>query len=370
MKKLQSYMMRQILVSTLFTTAVIACVIFLIRSLKLLKVVINQGIPFSEYIYMAITMLPNSVAMILPITISIATINTYTRLIQESELVAMQGAGFSPKQLAKPALYAGGLAFFIGIFLYAYLVPVSFQDYRERYADARVKYFTGLIQEGQFATLNENMTFFIRERTPDGQMKKIMLNDRRNRQLETTIFANSGEIILTDDGAIFQFKNGFQQYFQGKNLHVINFDTYQIQFQANTPESRLTNAYELTLPELAKIIWSNDAIETLENADRARGIFHQALTTPALAITLSLLGVLMLITTPFSRHTMSLVLLKTSLLIALFIILNFAMKSLSYRYDGIIPVMYALAYIPPVILWGVLVQHSQEKTSLNIRENS
>ena len=214
------------------------------------------------------------------------------------------------------------------------------------------------------------MTFFVRERTPDGQIKKIMLNDRRNPNLETTIFANSGEIIMTDDGALFQFKNGFQQYFQGNNLHIVNFDTYQIKFQSNDTEKRLINAYELTLPELAKVVWDDDAIEKLENPDKARGIFHTILTTPALIITLPLLGAWILITSSFGRFANGITLLKISLLITLFILLNFAMKPLSYRYDIAIPIMYGLAYIPPIIIWGLLIRSSKTDKNVNNKGNT
>lgn len=364
MHKLHLYMLRQIMVSALFTTAVIACVIFLIRSLKLLKLVINQGIPFGEYIQMAITMLPNSVAMILPITVGIATISTYNRLIQESELVAMQGAGFTPTDLARPALYGGIITMLIGTLLYAYVMPISFKDYRERYTDARVKYVTGLIREGQFATLSSDMTFFVRERNANGQMKKIMLNDRRNAKLETTIFANTGTIIATDTGAVFQLNNGFQQYFQGDKLHIVNFDSYQIQFTATAPDARRTNAYELTLPQLATVLWAGD-IKTLENPDKARSIFHQMLTTPILALTLSLLGAWMLIRVPFSRYGLGKTLLKISGALTLFIIVNFALKPLSYKHDWAIPLMYMVAYSPPVVLWWLLMRGSHNQNTPN-----
>ena len=364
MKKLHLYLINRILGTTLFTTFVITCVIFLIRSLKLLELVINKGVPFSEYLYITITVLPSSIAMILPISVAIATVSAYSRLAQESELIAMKAAGFSPRDLATPALQVGILTFAISTFIMAYIAPISYQEYRDRYTQAKVKYVTGLIREGQFASLGSDMTFFVNSRTNDGSLSQVMLSDRRNPALETTIFAQSGQIIPRENGAIFRLNNGFQQFFKSNQLHVIDFNSYDIRFEAAAPEQRRTNAYQLTALDLWNTLNDTDAFEQLENPDKAHSIFHQIFTTPMLTITFALLGAYMIITAPFTRHGTGFINVKLSLFITAFIILNFMMKSLSTRLEGIFPIMYAIAYTPPAVLWFLLVKQSNKNTPL------
>ena len=357
MKKLHLYLIHRILSTAVFTTLVITCVIFLIRSLKLLELVINQGVPFGEYLYITVTVLPSSVAMILPISIAVATIGAYSRLSQESELIAMKTAGFSPRDLAMPALQVGLLAWIASTLIMAYVAPISYQEYRERYAEAKVKYITGLIREGQFASLGSDMTFFINKRLPKGQLEQVMLNDRRDPDLETTIFAQSGQIIPTLTGAVFRLTNGFQQFFKNNQLHVIEFNSYDIRFESAPIEKRLANAYQLTAWDLAQSL-NDDGLSKLSNPDKAHSIFHQIFTTPMLNITFALLGAYMIITAPFTRHGGGMTNVKASLLITGLIIVNFLLKSLSARADSIFPIMYMVAYVPPVFLWYLLMRQS------------
>ena len=358
MKKLHLYLINRILGTAIFTTLVITCVIFLIRSLKLLELVINQGVPFGEYLYITITVLPSSIAMILPISIAIATVGAYSRLSHESELIAMKTAGFSPRDLAMPALQVGVLAWLASTFIMAYVAPMSYQEYRERYAEAKVKYITGLIREGQFASLGSDMTFFIDKRLPKGQLQQVMLNDRRDADLETTIFAQQGQIVPTATGAVFRLTNGFQQFFKNNQLHVIDFNSYDIRFESAPAEQRLTNAYQLTAWGLGKMVLTGD-LDNLENPDKAHSIFHQIFTTPMLNVTFALLGAYMIIIAPFSRHGSSMANIKASLIITVLIIINFLLKSLSARADSIFPIMYGVAFLPPAVLWYLLWHHSR-----------
>ena len=358
MKKLHLYLIHRILSTAIFTTLVITCVIFLIRSLKLLELVINQGVPFGEYLYITVTVLPSSIAMILPIATAVATVGAYSRLSHESELIAMKTAGFSPRDLAMPALQVGIIAWLASTLIMAYIAPVSYQEYRERYAEAKVKYVTGLIREGQFASLGSDMTFFINKRLPKGQLEQVMLNDRRDADLETTIFAQNGQILPTPTGAIFRLSNGFQQFFKNNQLHVIDFNSYDIRFESAPVEKRLVNAYQMTAWSLGKLVLTGD-LDKLENPDKAHSIFHQIFTTPMLNITFALLGAYMVITAPFTRHGSGMANIKASLIITFLIIVNFLLKSLSARADTIFPIMYGVAFVPPLVLWYLLWYQSR-----------
>ncbi|MEQ9327299.1 MAG: LptF/LptG family permease [Rhodospirillales bacterium] len=66
MKSLDRYIMRQLLVGTTIIAAILTGVIWLIQSLKIIELMVTQGLSLSTFIGMTLLLMPNFLVFIPP----------------------------------------------------------------------------------------------------------------------------------------------------------------------------------------------------------------------------------------------------------------------------------------------------------------
>ena len=109
--RLTRYMIRQTVWPLLMVSFVLAGIIWLTQSLRMLDLIINQGQTFGIFLKMTLLFQSGIVAIILPIALFIAVLYCLQRLILDSELVVVFAAGVGRWRIAKPFLIvAGGTA--------------------------------------------------------------------------------------------------------------------------------------------------------------------------------------------------------------------------------------------------------------------
>ncbi|MFZ0693318.1 MAG: LptF/LptG family permease, partial [Alphaproteobacteria bacterium] len=179
MMGLDRYIFRQILGSMAFITLAVTAAIYLSQSLRLIDLTVNRGVSFATFLYMTVLMLPNFLIIILPVALFSAIAFVYNRLTMESELVVMRSVGVSQMRLAMPALIVAVAVTLLGYALTTYLMPMSFREFRALQLRIRNQYTSILLQEGVFNTLSDNLTVFVRARSPDGRLEGILVQDDR-----------------------------------------------------------------------------------------------------------------------------------------------------------------------------------------------
>jgi lipopolysaccharide export system permease protein len=72
---------------------------------------------------------------------------------------------------------------------------------RDKEIDIRGDIGAAILNEGQFNTPSPGLTVFMRELTPDGQLRGVLVHDERDRLRPTTYLAESGVLAQTPAGA-------------------------------------------------------------------------------------------------------------------------------------------------------------------------
>ena len=131
MLKITYYIFRQLSLTTIFLTAGLTAAIWLTQSLRFVDGVLNKGLPITTFFTLISYLLPDLISIVLPVSLLIAVIYAYNRLIADQELIVMRSAGMSHWQLAKPAIL---LASFItaglyinNIYVYSILISDTFK---------------------------------------------------------------------------------------------------------------------------------------------------------------------------------------------------------------------------------------------------
>ncbi len=134
------YVLRQLIVGMILVSVGLTCIIWLSQSLRFIEMIVNRGLSAGMFVYLTVLLLPNFLVLVLPIALFTVIVFTYSKLINDRELVVMRAAGLSQFSLALPALI---LAFVVTLFGYAlnlYLVPQSYTKFRDLQWDIRYSY--------------------------------------------------------------------------------------------------------------------------------------------------------------------------------------------------------------------------------------
>jgi lipopolysaccharide export system permease protein len=74
-----------------------------------------------------------------------------------------------------------------------------------------------LLQPERFAQIDQNLTIRFKERQPDGLLKDVFIDDRRDPSVRVTISADHGRVVKNDHGSYLLLEDGILQHFEAKN---------------------------------------------------------------------------------------------------------------------------------------------------------
>src|SRR5277367_6295435 len=98
--RLDRYILRQLLVALIAVTTALVALIWLTQSLRFVELVVNRGLSLRVFLQLTGLLIPNFVAVILPITTFVVVHFVYQRLSGDRELTVMRAAGMSPWTVA------------------------------------------------------------------------------------------------------------------------------------------------------------------------------------------------------------------------------------------------------------------------------
>src|SRR5579875_3215708 len=126
--RLDRYLFRQLVLALLATTCALVALIWLTQSLRFVQLVIDRGLSAEVFLELTGLLVPNFVAVILPITTFDVVQFVYQRLASDRELTVMRAAGLSQAALARPALLLTVFSMASCFLLNIWIVPAAFGE--------------------------------------------------------------------------------------------------------------------------------------------------------------------------------------------------------------------------------------------------
>lgn len=367
MSGLNRYIMRQVFVGMLFVSIALTCIIWLTQSLRFVEMIVNKGVSISTFIYLTVLLLPNFLSIILPVALFTVIVFVYNRMITDRELVVMRAAGLSQTALAKPALYITFAVMVIIYILNLWLLPNSYRLFRELQWEIRYNYSHVLLQEGAFNPVTSKITVYIREQKSDGQLLGILVHDERKKEKPVTIIAERGGMIETDDGARVVMFNGNRQEIDQKTnqLSILYFDRYifDLKTTPTTTTVRGRGGRERTLPELIEA--ANDPNTNPKEVGRLIMEAHRRILSPFSALGFAMVGLCCLISGAFTRRNQMRRVITAVVIVVTLQALELGTQNLSTKNTQWIPLMYIMAFLPPIISYIYMVKrHGARKATM------
>ncbi len=368
--RIYRYLAREISVPTFLGLLVFTFVLFMGRTLRLVELIINKGIPLGQIARLFLYMLPNFLVITLPLAFLLGILIGFGRLSTDSEIVALKSCGLGIYQLIAPAVVLAILAGLLTALLTLEVKPAANAAFRGQLFEIATSRASVGLQPQVFNDDFDGLVLYankIEDRS--GLMKGIFISDERIGASPSTIVADSGRIIRDRNALslILRLQNGSIHRHPtnaGKDAYqVIDFNTYDIslnmgQDAASTAGKRRVKESELTMAELRRA--RRNATSAAER-NKFTVEVQERYTLPFAPLLFALVGVPLGIRSTRSGKSGGFP-LALGIFLAYYILLSFA-ETLAKR-GGLPPV--STMWVPNLLFFGgglyLLHRSAREKT--------
>ncbi|MGK2286134.1 LptF/LptG family permease [Pedomonas sp. V897] len=307
---LDRYISRLIFVPLIATLLVSALLLLLDKMLRLFTFVIDEGGPVTVVWQMLGNLIPQYLALGIPIGLLLSVILSFRKLAVGNEMDAITSSGVSHLRLLVVPFLLAGLLAFVTLWLVGFIQPYSRYAYEGLRFELRSGALGASIKVGEFAHLGKKLTLRIEESREGGRvLSGIFVHAEDKDGSILTVTADRGTFLATDDPNIVLFRlfNG-ELVLRGKDSstqRLLQFDQHDL--PVDLPEfeafrARGNEYLELTLPEL--LITQNDENKTPKAKLEASANFHRRLVQVAVLFVIPFLGMGLAI--PPKRNTSAL----------------------------------------------------------------
>ncbi len=226
--RFDKYLLSQLMVLFGFFALVLVLVYWVNRAVVLFDQLIANGQSAAVFLEFSILSLPNVIRIVLPIAAFAGTLYVTNRLTTESELIVVQATGFSPWRLARSVLFFGVIVALLASVLGHFLVPSSLRQLAIRSDEIAQNMTARLLTEGQFIHPADQVTFYIREISPQGELLNIFLSDARDSGAQVTYTAREALLIRGENAPTLIMFDGMAQAYDAETrlLSVTRFDDF------------------------------------------------------------------------------------------------------------------------------------------------
>ena len=354
MNGLTRYMFWQLTVGMIFVTTGLACVLWLMISVRYVSWIVNKGLTAGMFLYFTMLKLPDLLTIILPIALFTIIAFTYSKLITDRELVVMRASGMSQTALAKPALLLAAIVVILGFVINLYLLPNSYRLFNDLKRDHNNAYASILLQEGAFSQVRKGITVYVRERTKDDELHGILVHDDRIKENPVTLMATRGALVQTgEQSRIILFAGNRQEVNKKTNkFSILYFDrtTYDMEEEKKEIGIRYREARERQVWELFNL--EKDKLLNKKDYGKFTVEGHKRLISPFMALGFTLVGLACLISGGVSRRGQTRRIILAVAIVVLLHISALGLENVCARQVELIPLMYINGVVP--ILLGFL----------------
>jgi lipopolysaccharide export system permease protein len=206
----------------------LTAVIWVTQALRDIDLMTNQGQTILVFIGITGLIVPLLVLVIAPIALLIAVAHVLNKMSTDSEIIVMNASGMSPWLLFRAFLSAAIVVSLIVCVVSAYFAPKGLRMLRDWLTEVNANVVSTIVQPGRFTSIQNGVTIHIRERSHNGRLLGIFLDDQRNPNERITVLAEFGDLLDNDNGTYLVLQTGIVQRHELKERDpkMVAFDRY------------------------------------------------------------------------------------------------------------------------------------------------
>ncbi|GAB4540748.1 MAG: LPS export ABC transporter permease LptF [Roseibium sp.] len=346
MKTLERYIIRRTAYAFTLTIAAMTGVVWATQALRQLDLVTSKGQTIVQFIGITVLALPFLVVIVAPFALMIALILVLNALSGDSELIVIDASGGSRFLVLKPVLLFSFLIMLLTASMSLYFAPMGLAQLRTEITRVRADLVANIVQPGRFITVENGLTFHIRNRSGKGTLDGLLLHDTRDEETAFTYQADTGQIVEAADRTLLVMQNGTIQRRpkQEGDISIVRFQSYAFDLSNLIPEAGdpVFKASERTTANLLAPA-RNDAY-ALKNPDKLVQELHERFSQPLYCLSFGLIVFAFLGKARTTRQSRGLAVLGAICCCVLLRTMGFGVTAIS----GGAALLLGLLYVVPV----------------------
>lgn len=291
MKTIERYIIRRTVYVFTLTTAAMTGVVWATQALRQLDLVTSKGQTIIQFIGITMLALPVLLVVVAPFALMIAIILVLNSMSGDSELIVIDASGGSRFLILRPVLVFATAVTVLVASLSLYFAPLGLAQLRDEVTRVRADLVANIVKPGKFITVEEGLTFHIRNRSGNGTLDGLLMHDTRDKETAFTYQADTGNIVDTFDRTLLVMQNGTIQRRpnQKGDISIVRFQSYAFDLSNLIPEASepFYKASERTT-EMLMSPAANDAY-ALNYSDKIKSELHGRFSQPIYVMAFALI---------------------------------------------------------------------------------
>lgn len=243
-------------------------ILLMFQALRLTEFILIHGVELQVVgnivLYLSVSFLP----IILPMSLLFSILLTYSRLSQDSEIVAFKSLGLNQFQLFLPALVLSLFATLISLQMSHQIGPWGNQKFERLMHELGTQKVGAAIKAGVFSEGFFDFVVYANEvNTTSGELDKVFIYDERQPNSPLTIISKKGKVLQekTPEGwrATLLLEDGKIHRTHNKTYSQIGFQTYTVNlFDPHESSERKRSAPSLNSKEVMERLSETDLSES------------------------------------------------------------------------------------------------------------
>jgi lipopolysaccharide export system permease protein len=291
MKLVERYIFGTVATAFVACLAALTAVIWIATSLREIDLLTTKGQNLLVFLTLTSLTIPSLILVIAPFALALAIIYTLNRLNGDSELIVMSAAGLPPARLWQPFAVLMVVVTLVTASISLQIMPWSFRAIRSLASEIRLDFLTRVVREGAFVTLDQGFVFHFRERGPNGALRGIFMQDRRDKDEINSYIAERGEAVTVDGRNLLLLSNGNVQRQKASegDAAIVLFDRYAIDLAQFSPADAVPlRPRERTTLDLLRRDAADPLVKYQEG--RLRAELHERFVDPLYATAFGLIA--------------------------------------------------------------------------------
>lgn len=291
MKILERYIIRRAFMAFAMTLAAMTGVVWATQALRQLDLVTSKGQTLIQFVSITMLAMPFLVVIVAPFALMIALVLVLNALSGDSELIVINATGGSRFLVLKPVLVFSLAVMALCGSLSLYVAPLGLAQLREEITRVRADLVANIVQPGRFITVEDGLTFHIRNRSGNGTLEGLLLHDTREPDSAFTYQAETGHIVEMQNRTLLVMQNGtIQRKPQAEgDISIVRFQSYAFDLSSLIPQAA-TPVYKASERSTADLV-SPDIHDTYASLhpEKLRQELHERFSQPLYPVAFGLI---------------------------------------------------------------------------------
>ena len=202
----------------------ITLIVWVIQAVNFLDIVSEDGHSLKVYFSYAILNLPRIFSRILIFIFFVSAYYIINKYEENNEILVFWTNGIKKISFINFLLRFSFLFVILQLILNILIVPYTQNLGRTYLKNSNIDFLPTLISEKKFINVFKNLTIFVDKYNHNGEIDKIFINEKINKNSSKVIIAEKAKIIKLDDKFKIKLLNGSIANINEENIYNINFN--------------------------------------------------------------------------------------------------------------------------------------------------